>query len=167
VRTSTPIASVDAGNGKKRSVTFASLQPQYGVVMKVDGVRGPDPGPGFSFMLPDEKAHTISLACQDRDGNELCVPKTISVPAGDAEQSLDVQLTILPAKLVVEGDPGRSYGIEEVPNITLAAGVATEIPMRAGQAAQTVTIFDRSDPEKRKKQSLRAGRQHVVSFKNP
>jgi len=77
------------------------------------------------------------------------------------------ELTILPAKLVVDGDPGRSYGIEEVPNITLASGVAAEIPMRAGQAAQTVTIFDRSDPEKRKKQALRAGRQHVVSFKNP
>lgn len=162
-----PTASVDAGAGKKRSVTFASLQPQYGVVMTVDGVRGPDPGPGFSFTLPDERAHTIGLACQDRDGNELCVPKSIPVPAGDSEQTLDVQMTILPAKLVVEGDPGRSYGIEEVPNITLASGVATEIPMRAGQAAQTVTIFDRSDPEKRRKQALRAGRQHVVSFKNP
>jgi serine/threonine protein kinase len=163
-----PLAStLDAGLVKKRSVTFASLQPQYGVVMSIDGVRGPEPGPGFTFMLPDEKAHALSFTCQDRDGNELCVPKNIPVPAGDTEQTLDVQLTILPAKLVVEGDPGRSYGIEEVPNITLASGVAAEIPMRAGQAARTVTIFDRSDPEKRKKQALRAGRQHVVSFKNP
>ena len=163
-----PLAStLDAGLAKKRSVTFASLQPQYGVVMTIDGVRGPEPGPGFTFMLPDERAHALSFTCQDRDGNELCVPKTIPVAAGDTEQTLDVQLTILPAKLVVDGDPGRSYGIEEVPNITLASGVAAEIPMRAGQAAQTVTIFDRSDPEKRKKQALRAGRQHVVSFKNP
>ncbi|MEA2753309.1 MAG: eukaryotic-like serine/threonine-protein kinase [Myxococcales bacterium] len=163
-----PLAStLDAGIAKKRSVTFASLQPQYGVVMNVDGVRGPDPGPGFTFMLPDEKPHALSFTCQDRDGNELCVPKTIPVPAGDTEQTLDVQLTILPAKLVVEGDPGKSYGIEEVPNITLASGVAAEIPMRAGQAAQTVTIYDRSDPDKRKKEALRAGRQHVVSFKNP
>jgi hypothetical protein len=163
-----PLAStLDAGLVKRRSVTFASLQPQYGVVMSIDGVRGPEPAPGFTFMLPDEKAHALSFTCQDRDGNELCVPKNIPVPAGDTEQTLDVQLTILPAKLVVEGDPGRSYGIEEVPNITLASGVAAEIPMRAGQAARTVTIFDRSDPEKRKKQALRAGRQHVVSFKNP
>jgi serine/threonine-protein kinase len=162
-------ATVDAGtaNGKKRTVTFASLQPQYGVVMKVDGVPGPNPGPGFSFMLPDEKPHVLLLTCPDRDGNELCVPKTITVPAGDAEQTLDVQLTIVPAKLVVDGEPGRSYGIEELANITLASGVAAEIPMRAGQASQTVTVFDRSDPEKRKKQALRAGQQHVVSFKNP
>ena len=160
-------AIVDASAAKKRSVTFASLQPQYGVVMKVDGVRGPDPGPGFSFMLPDEKPHALWFTCQDHLGNELCVPKTVNVPAGDIEQTLDVQLTILPAKLVVDGEPGRSYGIEEVPNITLASGVVAEIPMRAGQAAQTVVIFDRADPEKRKKQALRAGQQHVVSFKNP
>jgi len=160
-------ATVDAAAPKKRSVTFASLQPQYGVVMKVDGVRGPDPGPGFSFMLPDEKAHALWFTCQDHLGNELCVPKTVNVAPGDTEQTLDVQLTILPAKLIVDGEPGRSYGIEEVPNITLASGVAAEIPMRAGQAAQTVTIFDRADPEKRKKQALRAGQQHVASFKNP
>ncbi len=161
------VPAADAAVARKRSITFASLQPQYGVVMKVDGVRGPDPGPGFSFMLPDDKPHALWFTCQDHLGNELCFPKTVTVPAGDAEQTLDVQLTILPAKLVVDGEPGRSYGIEEVPNITLASGVAAEIPMRAGQAAQTVVIFDRADPEKRKKQTLRAGQQHVVSFKNP
>jgi hypothetical protein len=161
-----PVA--DAAAARKRSVTFASLQPQYGVVMKVDGVRGPDPGPGFSFMLPDDKPHALWFTCQDHLGNELCVPKTVSVPAGDVEQTLDVQLTILPAKLVVDGEPGRSYGIEEIPNITLASGVVAEIPMRGGQAAQAVVIYDRTDPEKqRKKQTLRAGQQHVVSFKNP
>ena len=164
----TPAATTnDAGSGKKRSVTFASLQPQYGVVMKIDGVRGADPAPGSSFMLPDEKAHALSFTCQDRDGNELCVQKTVPIAAGDTEQTLDVQLTILPAKLFVDGDPSRSYGIEEVPNVTLASGVAAEIPMRAGQAAQTVTVYDRADPEKRKKLSLRAGQQHVVSFKIP
>jgi serine/threonine protein kinase len=167
--TKPPLASLaDASVARKRSVTFASLQPQYGVVMNVDGVRGPEPGPGVTFLLPDEKPHVLSFTCQDHDGNELCVSKTVTVPAGDTEQALDVQLTILPAKLTVEGDPGKSYGIEEVTNITLASGVAAEIPMRAGQAAQTVTIYDRSDPEKsRKKVSLRAGRQQVVSFKNP
>jgi serine/threonine-protein kinase len=153
------------GAGKKRNVVIASLQPAFGVVMTVDGVRAADPGPGLSFLLPDQNAHVLGFTCKDeRTGNELCVPKTITVPAGDAEQALDVQLMILPAKLMIDGDPLRSYTVEEA-NITLAAGVATEIPMRRG--SWTVHIYDRVDPEKRKTQQLVAGQQHVVSFKNP
>lgn len=164
VRTAAPTA--DAAVGKKRSVLIASLQPPHGVVMLVDGVKGAVPGPGLSFLLPDDKAHVLTFTCKDpTTGNELCVPQTINVPAGETEQPLDVQLTILPAKLVVEGDPGRSYALEEVPNITLASGVAVEIPMRAGST--TVHVYDRSDPEKRKALALRAGQQHAVSFKNP
>jgi eukaryotic-like serine/threonine-protein kinase len=153
--------------GKKRSITFASLQPQFGMKLKVDGAPGPDPGPGISFLLPDEKAHSLSFTCEDRDGNELCVPKTVAVPAGDTEQTLDVQLAILPAKLLVEGDSGHSYSILEVPNITLAAGVATEIPMLAGRADRTVTVFDRAEPQKGRQAPLRAGQKYVLSFKNP
>ena len=151
--------------GRKRSVTFASLQPQFGVKMKVDFAPGPDPGPGMSFMLPDEKAHSLLFTCQDRDGNELCVAKTIFVAAGETEQTLDVQLAILPAKLLVEGDSGHSYSILEVPNITLAAGVATEIPMLAGRADRTVTVFDRAEPLKGRQAPLRAGQKYVLTFK--
>lgn len=164
-----PPAGADSGiangNGKKRNVVIASLQPAFGVVMTIDGVRAADPGPGLSFLLPDQNAHVLAFTCKDeRTGNELCVPKTVTVPAGDAEQSLDVQLMILPAKLVIDGDPLRSYTVEEA-NITLASGVATEIPMRRG--TWTVHIYDRVDPEKRKTQQLTAGQQHVVSFKGP
>lgn len=167
VRPPNPAASADAGgpNGRKRNVVIASLQPAFGVVMTVDGVRAADPGPGLSFMLPDQNAHVLAFTCKDeRTGNELCVPKSITVPAGDSEQSLDVQLMILPAKIMIDGDPLRSYTVEEA-NITLAAGVATEIPMRRG--TWTVHIYDRVDPEKRKTQQLVAGQQHVVSFKVP
>lgn len=158
-------ASADAGNGKKRNVVISSLQPPHGVVMAIDGVRGADPSPGLSFLLPDQSPHVLTFTCKDpTNGNELCVPKTVTVPAGDTEQSLDVQLMILPAKLVIEGDPLRSYTVEEA-NITLASGVVTEIPMRRG--TWTVSIYDRVDPEKRKTQKLVAGQQHVVSFKTP
>jgi hypothetical protein len=155
-----------AGNGKKRNVVIASLQPAFGVVMAIDGTLAPDPSPGLSFSLPDQSAHVITFTCKDsKTGDELCVPKTVNVPPGDAELPLDVHLTILPAKLVVDGDPGRSYAILEMPNVTLASGVATEIPMRAGTSS--VTVYDRADPEKRKTKDLKAGKQHVVSFKIP
>ncbi|CAN5905137.1 hypothetical protein BH11MYX4_BH11MYX4_41840 [soil metagenome] len=163
-----PTSSVDASvPGKKRSVLFASLQPQFGVKLKVDGAPGPDPGPGMSFLLPDEKPHALTFTCQDRDGNELCVPKTVQVAAGDTEASLDVQLAILPAKLLVEGESNHSYGILEVPNITLAAGVVTEIPMLAGRADRSVTVFDRAEPLKGRPAPLRAGQKYVLSFKTP
>jgi eukaryotic-like serine/threonine-protein kinase len=153
------------GNGKKRNVVIASLQPAFGVVMTVDGVRAAAPAPGVSFLLPDQNAHVITFTCKDeRTGNEMCVPKTVTVPAGDTEQSLDVQLMILPAKLLIEGDPLRSYTVEEA-NVTLASGVVTEIPMRRG--TWTVHIYDRVDPEKRKTKQLTAGQRHVVSFKAP
>jgi serine/threonine-protein kinase len=162
------VTTVDAAlPSRKRSVRFASLQPQFGVKLKVDGVPGPDPGPGMSFMLPDERAHSLSFTCQDRDGNELCVPKIVAVAAGDTEQTLDVQLAILPAKLLIEGDSGHSYSILELPNITLAAGVATEIPMLAGRADRTVTVFDRAEPQKGRQAPLRAGQKYVLSFKTP
>jgi hypothetical protein len=156
-----------AAQGRKRSVMFTSLQPQFGVKLKVDGAPGPDPGPGMSFLLPDEKAHLLSFSCQDRDGNELCVPKTVPIAPGETVQALDVQLSILPAKLMVEGDAARSYSIVEVPNITLAAGVPTEIPMLAGRADRTVTVFDRSEPGKGRQAPLRAGQRYVLSFKSP
>ena len=76
-----------AGIAKKRSVTFASLQPPVRRGHERRRRARPEPGPGVSFMLPDEKPHALSFTCQDRDGNELCVPKTITVPAGDTEQT--------------------------------------------------------------------------------
>jgi len=157
-----------AAPARKRSVLYASLQPQFGVKLRIDGVPGPDPGAGVSFMLPDQNAHSLTFTCVDRDGTtELCVPKTVSVPAGEGEQVIDLQLAILPAKLLIEGEAGHSYGIVEVPNITLASGVATEVPMPAGRSGQTVTVFDRAEPLKGNKAPLRAGQKYVLSFKNP
>lgn len=159
---------VDAATARrKRTVTFVSLQPQFGVKLRVDGVAAPDPVPGGTIVLPDDRAHSFSFTCQDRDGNQLCIPKSILVEAGESESSLDVQLSVLPASLLVEGESGRSYSILEVPNITLAAGIPSDIPMLAGRAARTVTVFDRSDPQKGRQAPLRAGQRYVLSFKNP
>ena len=166
-----PVAMINVADAavseKKRAVLITSLQPQFGVKLKIDGNPGPDPSTGLSFMLPDERAHTLTFSCRDRDGNELCVPRTVAVTPGDSEQQLDVQLNILPAKLLVEGDPSRSYGILEVPNVTLAAGVPADVPMLAGRSDRIVTVFDRTKPQEGKQAPLRAGQKYVLSFKNP
>ena len=95
------------------------------------------------------------------------MPNTVSIAPGDTEAALDVQLGILPATLVVDGESNHSYGILEVPNITLASGVATDIPMLAGRADRSVTVFDRAEPLKGRPAPLRAGQKFVLSFKAP
>ena len=68
---------------------------------------------------------------------------------------------------MVDGEPNHAYGIVEIPNITLAPGVATDIPMLAGRSERTVTVFDRAEPAKGHPAPLRAAQKYVLSFKAP
>lgn len=126
--------------------------------MTIDGTPGTEPTTGGVFTL-DEKAHVLGFTCRD----DVCEPKTISIVPGDKDESISIELRILPAKLVVEGDPSHSYGIEEMGHITLGSGVATEIAMKGG--AETITVYDRSNPAKKQKVKLRAGKETTISFK--
>ncbi len=156
----TTVASTNGSGGKgvRRTVTIATLRPQFGVHMKLDDAPAPDPSPGMAFTV-DEKAHVLVFTCE----KDMCEPQTKRIEAGEKDEAIPVELKILDAKIVVEGDPSHSYGIEEMPQFALGSGVATAIPMNMGQ--RTVTVFDRSDPTVRKKAMLRAGQQEVVNFR--
>ena len=66
---------------KDASVTFASLQPQFGVKLRVDGAPGPESRARLDLHAARrETALPLCSHCQDRDGNELCVPKTARRP---------------------------------------------------------------------------------------
>lgn len=145
---------------KKRNVTLATLRPPFGVHMAIDGAPAPDPAQG-AVLTVDDKAHALTFSCE----SDMCEPRTIHVAAGDRDESVAVELRVVPAKLLVEGDPSHSYGIEEMPTVVLGAGVATEIPMVSGK--REVTVFDRTDPTRRKPASLRAGQSASVSFNTP
>src|SRR5690606_34318146 len=106
----------------QRTVTFASLRPAFGVRMTIDGAPAPDPDANTTLTL-DDKAHTLVFSC----AGDRCAPKTITIPPGEKGEALTVELAILPAKLVVEGDPSHSYGIEELPSITIAAGQEIDV----------------------------------------
>jgi eukaryotic-like serine/threonine-protein kinase len=152
-------------NGKKRIVTLGRLFPSFGVDMTVDGVPGEKPHQGLSFFL-DDKAHALTFTCKDpKTGDDLCAPRTINLLPGESDQTIDVVLQILPARILVEGDPSHSYGIEEKPTVTLGVGVATDVPMRDGK--ENVTVFDRSDPAKKRRIVLVAGKQQTVSLSDP
>lgn len=141
----------------QRTVTFTTLRPAFGVRMTIDGTPAADPDAHKSFSL-DDKAHTLVFTCAE----DLCVPKTMTIAAGDKDEKLAVELSIASAKLVVEGDPSHSYGIEEFPGLTISAGEETEVPMSAGN--KLVTVFDRIDSKKQSIQ-LRAGKHVTVSFR--
>jgi eukaryotic-like serine/threonine-protein kinase len=141
-----------------RTFGFAKLRPPYGVRTTIDGALGPELDVHSSFTL-DEKPHTVVFSC----ANDLCVPQTHNIAAGDKDEMLSVELVIPPARLLVEGDSSHSYGIEELPGLTLAAGQEAEIPMSAGD--RSVNVFDRNDPSKRQLVRLGAGKSQTVSFR--
>ncbi len=154
-----PIAS----NGAKRVSRSVSgtLQPRYGVHMNVDGAEAGSPEGRFQVTL-DDKPHVLTFTCRDAKGAELCVSKNVNVPPGDKDETFDVTLQILPARLVVQGPAGAAYGIEEMPGVTLAAGVAADVPMPTG--VKDVTLYDRADPSRRKGVRLLAGKNQTATL---
>ncbi|MBX3188233.1 MAG: serine/threonine protein kinase [Labilithrix sp.] len=154
---------VDAGATvtKKRNVTIASLRPANGVLVSKDGAPPVETSSDTTFTF-DDKPHTLTFTCK----RDLCDSRTIEVPAGDSDVALDVGLRIHPGKLIVEGDPTRAYGIDELPTTTVTPGVAVPIPMIA-DGSRLITVFDRADPSTKKTVTVRADDQTRVSFKAP
>lgn len=142
----------------QRTIRLTRLKPDFGVHLTIDGAPAPDPDLMRPFTL-DDKAHTLVFTC----ASDLCTPKTINVAAGDKDEALSVELAIANAKLAVEGDPGHSYGIVELPHLNIAGGGEVEVPMTTG--SRTVHVFDRNDPSSRSQSvSLTAGKRASVTF---
>ncbi len=143
----------------RRTVSFRTLSPSFGVLMAIDGVPATDPDPTRAFSL-DDRPHALTFSCRD----ELCARKTVEVAPGADDVELDVVLSVVAAKLVVDGEPTHSYGITEIPTLTVSIGIATDIPMKSG--SRELHVFDRSDPST-KPQLVRvhAGKTSTVSFK--
>lgn len=142
-----------------RTVGFARLRPAFGVRMSVDGAPPVEADPTKPFTV-DDKAHALVFTCQD----DLCAPKTMHIEAGHADVDLVVDLSIAHAKLFVEGEPSRSYGVTELPNVNVAGGSEVEIPMTSGQ--RQVHVFDRTDPDHPPQAVvLKAGKRSAISFK--
>ncbi|MBX3221457.1 MAG: protein kinase [Labilithrix sp.] len=156
----TPVVAPSAKPGIPRIVTFSRLSPPFGVQMTIDGAPGPEPDPTKAFTL-DDKAHKLVFTCK----GDVCAPKTIQVEAGDSNVELDVALVIAHAKLVVEGDPTHSYGIQEIPTANVSGGGEIEIPMGAS-GTRDVHVFDRTDPSSPTQVvKLSAGKRATISFK--
>jgi hypothetical protein len=73
----------------------------------------------------NEKAHTLLFTCIE----DLCEHETRVISAGDADETVEVDLKIKPARLTVAGDPAKSYVIKEKPTLALPVNVPVDVPM--------------------------------------
>ncbi|MDF2693738.1 MAG: serine/threonine protein kinase, partial [Labilithrix sp.] len=155
----TPVVVPSVKPGVPRLVSFTRLSPSFGVQRSVDGATAIEVDPTKPFTL-DDKAHSLVFTCR----GDLCPPKTVPIAAGDGNVDLAVELLVTPARLVVDGDPSHSYGITEIPTITVGGGGEVEIPMTAGK--RQVHVFDRTDPSGQPQAiMLAAGKRATISFK--
>jgi hypothetical protein len=153
--------TVSATRAITRTVTITKLKPAFGVHMTLDGEAKPDPSPGFSFVLNDDKTHSLVFTCQ----NDLCTPKTIAITAGDANIDMPVELALAPGKLVVEGDPTHTYRVREDPTIIIKSGQEVYISMPGERGQRDITIYDQdASGDVQKSVPIATGRRQIVKF---
>jgi hypothetical protein len=146
--------------GVERTIRFASLRPPFGIHLTIDNAPAADPVVDGTFVV-DDKPHQLLFTC----AGDACDPKTVPIPPGDKAEPLSIELTMLPARLVIVGDPAHSYGVEELSGRIISSGQEIEVPMvRTG--TREVTVFDRIDQSKKQSIFLHAGKRETVTF-NP
>ena len=145
-----------------RTVTITKVRPAFGVHMTLDGEARPDPSPGLSFTINDDKPHTLVFSCQ----RDLCAPKTVPIPAGDGNVEMPVELALAPGKLVVEGDPTHTYGIKEEPGLFVKSGQEVNIQMPGERGQRDITVFDLNG-DLTKNVTITTGKRQTVKFQAP
>lgn len=139
-----------------REVTFRSLMPQFGVKVAVDNEPKVDAEVG-GHVTVDGSQHVLTFTC----AQDACEPKERVLLSGDAPVELEVALSIKPASLLVQGESGTSYTIQEQPTVMLRSGVPTRVPMKGAKTSVHVVEL----PSGRSEQvTLLAGQQVEVSF---
>lgn len=120
----------------RRLVRLASVKPQEGVVVSIDGAPSQLASAGAAFSV-DDKEHEFRFACKA----DLCEPTTRIVVAGDRDESITVELALKRAILLVEGDAQREYGIKEYPNMRVRAGLPATLSISRNGDPVTVMEF--------------------------
>jgi serine/threonine-protein kinase len=141
-----------------RKVTITRLRPENGVLVRIDRSETATPvSVGQTFDLDGEE-HTLRFSCL----GEMCEQKVVTIAPGRGDDALRVELRILPARLVVDGEAGHLYGLVERPELAaVPPGAVLTVPMSLGKA--TVTVRDH-DSGATKSVDLRANQTTRVEF---
>lgn len=145
-----------------RALVFDSVAPPFGVGVSVDGDPPITITRGFRVTL-DQKAHTLKFGCRE----DVCVPEQRTLPAGDRDEPMNVDLQIRPGTIVVHGDPSHSYQLSVGGGepVRLIPEAATRIPFRKESQIAATVVELRSDGTKRERfVRISAGKEVSVSF---
>jgi hypothetical protein len=140
-----------------RAIVFASVKPENGVIVSVDGTSVLNSPPPNSKLTLDLQEHTLKFTCSQ----DFCVPQEKDIAAGDQGDTIAINLTIRPATLQVNGDVGSSYRITEEPELAVVAG--TPVKVRMGSAYMTIHVVNLAN-NKSREYSLVAGKTLAVDF---
>lgn len=142
-----------------REIRLAKVRPANGVIVAVDGDPAVTAETGNTLTL-DDKPHTLRFTCK----NDWCEPLSRGVEPGANGMSLEVELKIRPASLVVDGNEGRRYAVKERPGLIVAAGVPIDISMTRGSEPVHVRELE---TDREKIVNLKVGEQIRASFLDP
>jgi hypothetical protein len=145
-----------------REVRFAALEPQQGVRVVIDGAPAIPVDPGKTLTL-DDKPHTLLFSCMA----DLCTPLTRAVEPGDHEVLLSVRLTIKPGTLLIRGNPGNQYDLNDDPSHLLLANESPNLVPMTQASVRVVKVTEIGTGAWRSVE-LRAGKtSKLVDFTSP
>jgi serine/threonine-protein kinase len=143
-----PMAAKPVG----RSVTL-DLKPPMGISVSVDGQPDRFVTTGDSLVL-DSDPHVLVFNCK------WCTATSLSLAAGEKNETLDVAVPIRPATLVIKGNDEGHYQLVGRPELKVSAGTNT-IPLKSAYDQGVVQEIDTGAAVHVK---LEAGQVASVSF---
>jgi serine/threonine-protein kinase len=109
----------------QREIRFTSVEPEQGVNVAIDGAPKALLDPTKPLVL-DEKGHALVFSCTAN----LCDPFTRTVDPGEHGVSFPVHLTIHSSRLVIRGNLGRTYVLnDDMAHPLQAAEIPNPVPM--------------------------------------
>jgi serine/threonine-protein kinase len=127
-----PIKSAGLPKETKRDVILSVGFPQFGVLARLDGDADVDVSGSYTFTTTST-AHVLHLSCKE----DLCIPRDLTVAAGEENVPVNQSLTIRPATLTVHGDANAIYQISGT-LLAPRAEVPIQVPMKGKSARFTI-----------------------------
>ncbi len=155
-----PPPALDAATAvaASRTITFGEVRPAAGVSVTIDADGMAHDLSVERSITVDGNAHQLHFTC----AKNACEELTQNIAPGTSDQSIPrIELKIRPATLFVDGNPNDTYNLPDLPQVAVAAGKATQIPMTQGTL---VVVVQDATLQKQKSVSVFAGQTTRVSF---